>query len=74
MENKDPKTHNHIQFSEITSLVDGKELIGMVKMWQDVACSEARLNLLARLQEKKLGFNEVEKFSPGLKYSLKFGK
>ena len=69
-----PKTHNQLEFSDLTSIIDGKELSGMVKTWEDVATSEARLNLLARLKEKKLGFQEVEKFSLGLKYSLKSGK
>ena len=69
-----PKTHNQLEFSDLTSIIDGKELSGMVKTWEDIATSEARLNLLARLKEKNLGFQEVEKFSLGLKYSLKSGK
>ena len=60
-----PKTQPPIKFSEITPLVGGKELSGMTKMWEDVAVSETRLNLLARLQDKRLGFNEVEKFALG---------
>ena len=63
-----------LKYSDITSLIDGKDLSGMVKLWEDIAISEARINLLARLQEKKLGFAQIEKFSLGLKYSLKSEK
>ena len=66
---------NHpLTYSEITSLIDGKDLSGMKQLWEDVAKSEARLNLIAKLQERELGFAEVEQFSLGLKYSLKSDK
>ena len=63
-----------LKFSDITSFMDGKELIGMKTLWEDVATSETRINLISRLKSKKLGFCEIEKFSLGLKYSLKSQK
>ena len=69
-----PKSQPPVKYSEITSLVDGNDLSGMRKVWKDIAMSEERLNLLARLKELKLGYNEIQKFSLGLKYSLKSEK
>ena len=63
-----------LKFSDITSMIDGPDLSGMVKLWEDIATSEARLNLIAKLQDRDLGFVEVEKFSLGLKYCLKSDK
>ena len=69
-----PKSQQPLKHSDITSLIDGRDLSGMVQLWEDTALSEARLNLLAKLQEKKLGFAQIEKFSLGLRYSLKSEK
>ena len=69
-----PKSQNPTKTSDIISLIDGPDLSGMVKLWEDIAAGEARLNLLAKLQEKKLGFSQIEKFSLGLKYCLKSNK
>ena len=69
-----PQNRNPLMFSDITPLVGGKDLSGMKKVWEEVAVCEARLNLLVQLRDKKLGYNEIEKFSLGLKYSLKSSK
>ena len=71
---KVPQNLPPLKFSDITSLVDGPDLSGMKKLWEDNACCEARLKLLEKLRDKNLGFNEIEKFSLGLKYSLKSSK
>ena len=60
--------------SELTSLIDGNDLSEMVKVWRETARSEARLNLLARLRDINVGFNEVQKFGLGLRYCLKSEK
>ena len=75
----DPPTNDHpiqnpIKFSDITPLIGGQELSGMKSLWEEIAISESRLNLIAKLQEKKLGFVEIEQFSLGLKYSLRSEK
>ena len=69
-----PKSHLNLKHSDIASIVDGPDLGEMVKIWRDVALSEARLNLLAKLREIKVGFNEVQRFGLGLKYCLKSEK
>ena len=56
----DPKSRPLLHYSDITSYIDGKDLSGMIKLWEDIAVGEARLNLLARLQEKKLGFEQID--------------
>ena len=62
---------NKLRFSDITSRVDGSDLGGMLKLWKDCAASEARIKLIAELKIKNIGFNEIEQFGLGLKYSLK---
>ena len=57
-----------------TSLVEGKELGELKKLWRDIASSEQRLKLMSDLKEKNIGFNEIEMFSLGLKYDLKSEK
>ena len=42
-----------------------------MKLWKDCAASEARIKLIAELKNKNIGFNEIEQFGLGLKYSLK---
>ena len=68
-----PKT-KYIKHSDITSRLDGWELGGMTKLWKECAVSEARIKLIAELKNKKIGFNEIEQFGLGLKYSLKSRK
>ena len=46
----------------------------MTKLWKECAASEARIKLIAELKNKKIGFNEIEQFGLGLKYSLKSRK
>ena len=55
-------------------MIEGKVLSEMKKVWKEIAVSEARINLIAELIDKKLGFNTIEKFSLGLVYSLKSEK
>ena len=69
-----PQNQPPLKYSDITPLVGGTDLSGMTKVWEDVAICEARLNLLVKLRDKKLGYNDIEKFSLGLKYSLKSSK
>ena len=69
-----PYNQNPLKYSDITPLVGGKVLSGMQRIWEDIAVSESRLNLIAKLQEKKIGFHEVERFSLGLKYGLRSEK
>ena len=57
--------------SDITSKLEGKDLGEMRKLWRDTASSEMRLAMMSGLKGKTLGFNEVENFSLGLKYSFK---
>ena len=59
---------------EITSMIEGKVLSEMRKVWKEIAISEARINLIAELIAKNLGFNTIEKFSLGLVYSLRSEK
>ena len=70
---QNPESIN-IKHSEITSRLDGWELGGMIKLWKECATSEARIKMIADLKNKKLGFNEIEQFGLGLKYSLKSKK
>ena len=46
----------------------------MLKLWKDISRSEVRLKLMNELRNKDLGFNEIENFRLGLKYSLKSEK
>ena len=62
---------NKIRYSDITSRIDGLDLGGLLKLWKDCAASESRIELIAELKNKNIGFNEIEQFGLGLKYSLK---
>ena len=70
----DHPIQNPIKFSDITPLIGGLELSGMKSLWEGIAISESRLNMIAKLQARNLGFVEIEQFSLGLKYSLKSEK
>ena len=69
-----PKSQNPIEFSNITSIIDGKDLGDLRDTWRNTATGEARLKMITVLQKKKLGFNEIQQFGLGLKYSLKSEK
>ena len=70
-----PKSQNSkIQFSSITSIIDGKDLGDLTNTWKDMAISEARLKMITVLKEKNLGFNEIQQFGLGLRYSFKSEK
>ena len=66
-----PKSPPKIQFSSITSLVDGQDLGDLVNTWKDTAISEARLKMITVLRRKNLGFNEIQQFGLGLRYGFK---
>ena len=67
-----PKTK--IRYSDITSIVDGQVLGDMMQAWKDTAVSDSRLNMIAELKQKNIGFNEIEQFGLGLKYAFKSEK
>ena len=69
-----PKSPTPLKFSSITSKIDGKDLGDLKDIWQDTAASEARLKMITVLQNKKLGFNEIQQFGLGLRYNLKSEK
>ena len=69
-----PKSQKNLEFSDITSIIDGKDLGDLRDTWRDTAASEARLKMITTLQKKKLGFNEIQQFGLGIKYSLKSEK
>ena len=61
-------------FSDFTSKIEGNDLSEMRKVWQDTAASEMRMDLMATLKSKKVGFREIENFSLGLSYNFKSSK
>ena len=67
-----PKTK--LTYSDITSIVDGQVLGDMIQVWKDTAVSDSRLNMIAELKNKNIGFNEIEQFGLGLKYAFKSEK
>ena len=69
-----PQSPTNPKYSDITSLIEGKDLGELVQIWRDTASSEMRLNLMSELRGKDLGFAEIEKFSLGLNYNLKSSK
>ena len=69
-----PKSPPPLKFSDFTSKLDGKDSDDMCEIWSKTAVSEARIDMIADLKNKHLGFNEIEKFGLGLMYSLKSDK
>ena len=69
-----PLCSKPIKHSDITSKVDGTSLGEMLTAWKDAAASEVRVNMLDTLIKKKIGLNEVEQFSLGLRFGLKSEK
>ena len=59
---KCPQRPPQPKHSDITARIAGKDLGEMVHIWKEVAASEVRVNLIAALKNKNLGFNEVESF------------
>ena len=49
-----------------TPAFGGQSLGEMEVIWEKLAASEARIKLMDRLAELKVGFNEVEMFNMGL--------
>ena len=62
------------KYSDITSLVEGPSLSVMIKVWQDIANSEMRIEMMSELSELGVGFNEVEEFNLGLFQNLRSEK
>ena len=60
---------NHL--SNLTSGIEGYSLGEMRKIWVDLASSEMRLNMMEKLEQYKVGFNDVENFNLGLIYNSK---
>ena len=54
---------NNLKFSNFTSVIEGQDLGELRQLWQDIAASESRMNLMSALMGKKLGFREIENFS-----------
>ena len=69
-----PKVNPKLKLSDFTSEIEGKDLGELRQIWQDIAASECRMNLMSALKGKSLGFREIENFSLGLKYSFKSDK
>ena len=69
-----PKSQTSIKFSNITSILEGQDIGEMKRLWKDTAACEARIKQMSVLKGKKLGFQEVENFGLGLKYSFKSEK
>ena len=45
-----------LQFSDITSIIEGSDLGELKQIWQDIAASESRMNLMSALKGKKIGW------------------
>ena len=67
-------SHKKPTSSILTSKREGLDLSELTKLWRDIASSEERLKLMTELKKRKVGFNEIEEFSLGLKYNLKSEK
>ena len=65
------RSQNTLQFSNITSYIDGADLGDLLDTWKDMAVSEARLKRITVLKNKNLGFNEIQQFELGLRYNLR---
>ena len=57
-----------------TSAIEGKSLRELENIWKEVAASEARIKLMNKLAEIKVGFNNIESFNIGLKFTSKMTK
>ena len=62
---------SHLNFSLFTSASEGKSLGELEGIWQDLAASEARINMMDKLITYKVGFNDVENFNLGLIFNSK---
>jgi hypothetical protein len=51
--------------------MEGQDLSAMPKIWEDLAVTEMRLQLMSELIKIKVGFADVEEFNLGLKGNLK---
>ena len=62
---------NPINTSISTSGIEGYSLGELEKIWKNLAESEARLQMMEKLDKYKVGFNDVENFNLGLIYNSK---
>ena len=62
---KHPRSKTQTNTVILTSTVEGVDL-GLIKVWQDLAASECRLELMTKLENLNLGLAEVEEFNLGL--------
>ena len=56
-----------------TSTAEGVDL-GLIKVWQDLAASECRLELMTKLKNLNLGLAEVEEFNLGINVQFRSEK
>ena len=57
----------------MTSTVEGVDL-GLIKVWQELAASECRLELMTKLKNLNLGLAEVEEFNLGINVQFRSEK
>ena len=51
--------------------MEGQDLSVMTKIWEDLAATEMRLEMMSELIRIKVGFADIEEFNLGLKVNLK---
>ena len=51
--------------------MEGQDLSAMTKIWEDLAATEMRLEMMSELIRIKVGFADIEEFNLGLKGNLK---
>ena len=66
-----PTTCTGLPSSVTSAETEGQDLSAMPKIWEDLAVTEMRLQLMSELIKIKVGFADVEEFNLGLKGNLK---
>ena len=51
--------------------MEGQDLSVMTKIWEDLAATDMRLEMMSELIRIKVGFADIEEFNLGLKGNLK---
>ena len=51
--------------------MEGQDLSAMPEIWEELARTEMRLQLMRELIQIKVGFADIEEFNLGLKWNLK---
>ena len=62
---------NQHSTSSNTSVTEGFNLGEVEKVWRELATSVMRINMMEKLQQYKVGFNDVEYFNLGLHFNAK---